>query len=221
MALPMISFNSSVPATGHNPSADYTVMQNNNVSDVSMWATDHIGFNTNGSGYHQQVRMPAETIPSVVAGFGGAYCKTATSTGASTETNLFFTPDASGNEYQLTRTITSNFALFGANTNNYNGVGTQFTGGWTFLPGGLIMQYGQLYINAGLAASSGTIVFPIAFNATPYNLNMTLICKSTQTSQTQTLSFIDTQTSSTQFKWNLLSNPGNSYVGIYWTAIGK
>lgn len=228
MVLPQIDYDDSVPTTGHVPSADYSTMQANAVADVNIWATDHIGFGTPGSGYHQQVRMPNYTVnsispnpPTVVAGFGGLYADNTTSTGVSTETGLWYTPDVTGNAYQLTRTITGSFSLFSANTNNYNATGTQFNGGWTFLPGGLLMQYGQYYKNTGIVGSTGTVTFPVSFSAAPYNISLTLICKSTMTSQTQYLSVLDTFTSSTSFQWNLLSTVGGSYVGFYWTAIGK
>lgn len=228
-ALPQIDLNDSVPATGHTPAQDYSIMQSNEVANFNIWNVDHIGYSTTGSGYHQQVRMPNFTSnsvgvppPAVISGFGGVYCDNTISNSPTTETGLWFTPDASTNKYQLTRTITANFATFGQFVNHYPGSDdTQFSGGWTFLPGGLLYQYGTWISNSGTPAIPGslTVVFPVPFtNATPV-INITMVCKSGGTSSSVTPSIRPDLLTNTQFKINF-NGATPTYIGVHWSASG-
>lgn len=207
--MPGFAFNANIPQPNDNPSNSQGQLLTNNQSNNSIWAVDHIGFNITNSGLHQQVRMPAEALPSVQAGFGGLYCNTAGS-----ETNLFYTPDASGNIYQLTRTITASYPNFGTNL-AYGAPPAGFSqvGGWTFLPGGLLLQYG-LFSKAGALGTSGTIQFPVAFTSAVYSVNPTLIRASSNSHPismpaTAGLTSFQFQTDTTQSD------------AVYWSAIGK
>src|ERR1051325_850337 len=115
----------------------------NNFNQLNTWSnvnhypiTDAIP----SGGKHKFVEMPVlGAIPGgLAANEGTFYTKTQATLGASTESTLFYTPDLSANEYQMTRTIASQAASFG----NQSGSVADSTGGWTFLPGGLILQYG-------------------------------------------------------------------------------
>lgn len=231
MTLPMYTFNSTVPASNNDPSIDQPKMLTNNQSENSIWQADHFGFNVNSSGYHQQARMPNRTTyngtglspnpPTVISTFGGIYCDNTSSTTPTNESGLWYTPDNTGNTYQLTRTITGSYALFAKYTNNYNGVGTGLTGGWTFLPGGMLLQYGT-YLgtssgNPGIP-SAPPITFPVAFNNAPYNLQITLISTSGGTSSQYVASVV--KVTKTNFTWNMTNVPTNAYIGINWMAIG-
>lgn len=152
--MPFYNYTTGVPATNDNPSDDQPDMQVNTDSTASILAVDHFGFQNNDGGWHQQVTIPKRTaIPTVVANQGALYTKTANSA-----TQLFYTPDASTNQYQITRTNAANFATFGTFT-VYDGAKPNQSGGWSFLPGGLLMQYGTVS-----TATNGTVVgFPITF----------------------------------------------------------
>jgi hypothetical protein len=86
-----------------------------------------------------------------------------------TRTQLWFQPsnDATGaNAIQLTAGDITN-ARFSTNT-TYE---VHHNGGWTFLPGKLLLQYGTIDPNAADdMPSTGTVNFPIAFSDVPYSL---------------------------------------------------
>jgi hypothetical protein len=48
------SFDDTIPASNHSPSDDQPIMLINNESNLSIWNSDHIGFGSEGSGYHEQ-----------------------------------------------------------------------------------------------------------------------------------------------------------------------
>ena len=226
MTYPMFTFNNGLPFGTHAPSVDQPGMLTNNQSDTSIWAADHFGYNVGSSGKHLQMTIPNRTTyngtgispipPSVIANFGGLYCDNGSSTTPLNETCLWYTPDNTGNTYQLTRTISASFSLFGKFTNNYNTAGTDRTGGWTFLPGGLLFQYGFLSKPSGLG-TDGSIEFPVQFNTTNIVVNLTLIAASTGVTTERTLSVVTE--AEDHFSWNLTSGSSN-YVGINWQAIG-
>ncbi len=126
-------YNLNIPDADNNPSEDQPDMQENTNSINQLINVDHFSFSQmDDDGEHRQVTLPIRgggsgTIPTGrIAAEGTLYTKT-----GSGETQLFYTPDASTNEYQLTRCITGNFATFAINGN-----------GWTFLPGGMLLKYG-------------------------------------------------------------------------------
>lgn len=220
MSLPQYNFNNAIPAADNNPSADQPEMLNNNRAAVNAIAVDHIGYGTSGTGYHQWVRMrkvnPVNTVPPVIATYGGVYTNTATSVGAGTETNLYYTPDASGRAYQLSRTIDANFAQFATNT-NYAPIVANRNGGWTFLPGGLMLQYGI----ADVAASGTvtTVVFPVAYTGVPFSITIGSITGEGNSPGENNQFIKEGTVSTTQFQ--VVNSSGSPNRKIYWQAIGK
>lgn len=97
----------------------------------TVFGKNHYEFsNSSGpAGKHKFVEMPITTVPATLGGEGSLYTKT------SGQSQLYYTSDAGGLEYQMTRAIDANIATFGTATN-----------GWTFLPGGLIMKYGTFLL---------------------------------------------------------------------------
>lgn len=57
------TYNASIPASGNNPSSDQPIMQANAQSISSLIAIDHVGFNANNGGYHQQVTLNDTASP--------------------------------------------------------------------------------------------------------------------------------------------------------------
>lgn len=49
------TYNSSIPASDHNPSADQPIMQTNALSIAGLVAVDHVGFGVNNGGQHTQI----------------------------------------------------------------------------------------------------------------------------------------------------------------------
>jgi hypothetical protein len=64
-------FNTGVPATDNNPSIDQPDMLENTGSENSIWAVDHISYNSNNGGSHLQTGFPDYRSP-VLPSDGGA-----------------------------------------------------------------------------------------------------------------------------------------------------
>jgi hypothetical protein len=136
--------------------------------------------------------------------------------------NLWYTPDASGYEFQLTRVTEdpSTLAIFSTNTNypQTPPVVTQ-VGGWTFLPGGLLLQYGQAYPSSSTGPQNFTVKFPRPFSVGVYNITATAHAASTTSSYVISIGI----TSTTQFSGFAGDGEGHALSGVpfFWTAIGR
>jgi len=106
-------------------------------------SANHIAIGAAGAGKHTFLQMPEQTtLLDTAVNELGLYAKQGSDPA---EANLFFRAEDSGGgggkEYQLTTASDTNKATFGVNT-NYTLNAIAYTGGWTFLPGGLILQWG-------------------------------------------------------------------------------
>jgi hypothetical protein len=148
-----------LPVANNDPSVDQPLMTQNTNSIDSLIDEDHYSFGENNGGFHRQVRIPnLAAIPGGLIGMSSTlYAKQ-----ANTQSQVFYTNGASGNEYQLTRADNTNYSTFGLfpaivyTPNSENG-----SAGWTFLPGGIRLQYGTITVTTTKAY---TIDFPIAFS---------------------------------------------------------
>ncbi len=204
-----LPYTGNIPNPPNNPSTDVPDMQTN-TNSIESWVTvDHYGFNTGGStnnfgGLHSQIRMPTlgnvSTPPTLVNGAGNLYVNT-----VSARSELFYIPDNTGNVYQLTRTSNSSFASFAvANP------------GWTFLPGGMLFQYG-LATSSGTSLPNTTITFPRAYSTGLFSVNATILTTA------DSRFFVEIYDSSTtQFRAVTRDSGGAKTSGItfYWMAIG-
>ncbi len=102
-------------------------------------------------------------------------------------------------------------ATFGTNT-NYPTVVTGQDGGWTFLPGGLLLQYGRFTTGA----VSGVLTFPVKFSATPYSIITTGIFGAGGTNPT-TYEIQNSNIDNEKFGW---AKFGALDLGFFWQAIG-
>ena len=196
-----MSYTANTPQSGQTLGFTRPLINQNFQTINTAFAINHVAFNISGAGKHKFVEMPNQSaIPSPLAsGEGTIYCK------SSGIAQLFFTSGISGNEYQLTRAISASFTTFGTNT----GYAANHTGGWTFLPGGMLLQYG-LRISAG---TSGVITFPTAFTNAPYSINVSLYSNAAGRTVV-----IDTGTAPTTTGFNFINSVAGQ--GVYWTAIG-
>lgn len=215
------AYKRDVPAANHNPSVDQPQMKTNTNSTESLIGEDHYTFAVDNGGFHKQIRLPdlADIVDLAprVANSGTLWTQKAISTGVTKESNLFYVPDLTSDSYQLTRTITGSKPLFALNTQDYNGVGTKFKGGWTFLPGGLLLQWG-LFDDAAALPSSKSVTFPVGYSSTVFNVQVTLVGPNSSLSDTQTIAVVGV--SSTGFTVRV-KNSTTDYTGFYWQAIGK
>ncbi len=197
------------------------IRDNFNSADTT-FGINHYSFKnlTAQMGKHKFVSLPvlanyAAISPAPVAGDQTIYSKT-----VSAVSQLFCAADATGNEYQLTRIIPASFGVFSTNT-VYPQVPAKAyeSGGWTFLPGGLIMQYGSS-LPGQSSSQTGTTKFPISFTSPAFMVMTTPVIRSTGGSQERVIAVVDTTITATQFQWTW-DNGTSSYVGFNWIAIGK
>ena len=145
--MPNFTYTTGRPAGNLTPSQNRPSMQENNDSVNSILDIDLYGFNDNNGGLHQKstyvVQSPA---PTSASGQLVEYSKT--SSGSS---ELFFQRDGVATEIQLTRGGVS--------------VGAS---GYTFLPGGIIYQWGIVNATPGGTA----FTFPIAFPANVFAVTL-------------------------------------------------
>lgn len=184
-----------------------------------VFAINHFEYDKVNFGRHKFVEMPisgggAGTIPlGLIANEGTIYTKT-----GSNATDLFYTNDASGNEYQLTRTRNSKFPLFATNT-VYDGGIPQLTGGWTFLPGGMLLQYGT-YSKAPASLSSTQnspdIPYPFSFSTGVFSLVISM----EGASGSPNIVAVTDKSSLSKFKWQFTGGGSTSFTGFDWIAIG-
>jgi hypothetical protein len=206
----MSSYNPLVPTGKIKLSLDYKNLQNNFNQADATFGTNHYKFSdqTTNNGKHKFVEMVAQAKPAILAGEGALYTKTASSI-----TNMFYTADAGGKEYQMTRAIDANFTTFGTNT-NYTSPGST-VGGWTFLPGGLLLQYG--FIAPTHNPGQTTVKFPVAFNNVAYSVQITAQVTSSGSSDDQTAAIRSVGTTS----FSASTSSSGNVIGFWWMAIGN
>lgn len=176
--------------------------------DVS-FGIDHYEYSdTSGAtGKHKQCTYTElAAAPTTLANEGSVYTKEGTNPA---ETNLFFRGENSGGgggfEYQLTHVVAAETANFGVNTSAYQ---PNTNGGWTYLPGGLIMFYGTF---TG-TATTGTVTYPFAF---PSGSAAFCIQVSVQAASSESHSI--TSSADTGFNYRR----GGAATTLHWLAIGK
>jgi hypothetical protein len=181
--------------------------QNTNSID-SLIAEDHYSFGVENGGFHKQVRLPSlDSIPlNLIAASGTLYVKQINNGVGGIQAQEFYTNGASGNEYQITRTDNTNFPTFGLFTGN---------SGWTFLPGGIRLQYG-LKTETNVGTGTTTVVFPIAYT-TIYTVTATRV-QVAGASQILSTSWGVNNVTNTGFQFTRTQGIANS--SFYWTAIG-
>jgi hypothetical protein len=164
------------------------------------FAIDHEGYNVSSDeGKHKQSTYlerdgsASKPVPTTLANECALYCKEQDSI-----TTLFFRKESNGTEIQLT------------------GVDPSAAGnGYTFLPGGLILQWG---VKAS-PGQTGTITFStsnIAFPNNCFNVSITQRRDSSSSAQGMYLNGAPTKE---KFDYNGSSSGGDD--ALYWIAIGN
>ena len=197
----MTVYDPNVP-TGIVPlNQDYKNLQGNFSKADTSFGTDHVAFsiNTNRNGYHKVIHLvpfsttgsnppnnypvtPPATINTIGQLFGAG-----TNDGINTDIALMYL-SGNGNLIQMTR----------------NFVPTSAQNGATFLPGGLILQW-------GLTATVGgtyTVTFPQPFTAAPYSI--------VATAQSGSDRNAEVLFGATNISFQMHSSTGT----VYWMAIG-
>jgi hypothetical protein len=207
-----MTYNPNVPLTGQSLNETRDPIKNNFTVIDNDFQQDHVAFNESGAGKHNQCIFPqvSSNGPATSANENAIYSKD-----VGGEPHLFWRPEsqaAGGDEYQLTLASTANTATFATNT-TYTGSNN---GGWTFLPGGLILMYGSLDISVtGANGGSGSVTYPFAFPSGngPFSISTSI------TNPALTIRLSGT-TSDTGFSASLTAS-SNGTSTIIWMAIGN
>ena len=198
--MPNYTYITNIPASSNNPSADQPNMQINTNSIDSLITEDHYGFNAAGlnfSGYHKKVSLVDNPGPfPTPAGVGSVLYSGATN-------NLVFTnASLAGAGVQLT--VGAKPPIAAAN-------------GSTFLPGGLLLQWGTGVTLAAPPASIGTLTqsFTYAFS-TVYSASAIVLVAGSQ--KTASLSAL----TNTNITIRVTTSGGTQAPNetVYWMAIG-
>lgn len=199
-----MTFNPTIPKATDLLANSQVDLLANNVALNSIFSRNHVALNVaTNSGKHPFVEMPnLSAIPSPPGGLtngeGTIYTK------ASGGSQLFYVPGTTGNEYQLTNTNSGNFATFGGATN-----------GWTFLPGGLVMNYGNI---SESNSSTRNVSYSRNFSSAVYQIVVTPYRESSSPGGSFGFWVINSSFGLSGFQ---IKNDGGHTFGYMWIAIGK
>lgn len=208
------SYQPGIP-TGTVPlDLDYINLQNNFQQLDTSFGVDHLPFSDQSAqnGYHKSIHLnPVSTTvtnppnnqpvipPTTTAGYGQVF-SSQINDGVNTDQALYYL-SGGGRLTQLTR--------------NFQPV--RGTNGYTFLPGGLIFQWGRAVPTGG----STSVNFNIPFPNFVYNVQCTIVTSNNSTIRFSILNlptltgFVTTHTANPVFP------PANNFIDFYWTAIGQ
>jgi hypothetical protein len=198
-------YNQNIPFATNNPSVDQPNMQVNTNSIFNLIEVNHQGFNLNNGGFHTIIQFidQGNTTPPKVTGSGQLFTNT-----VSGDQELFY-ESGNGVISQLTTTgITPS-----PNPN-----------GFTYLPGGIILQWGLLSQSFGSGSTTGTVTFATANIAFPNNCFIVtgnpLVSFANLPSSQGSVNIRQNGISKTSFQWQFFTN-SNQYIGFTWFAIGN
>ena len=201
----MSTYQPGIPTGTVKFNQDYLNVQKNFQQLETSFGKNHIPLSvTANNGKHTFIEMVNNAgIPAgLSAAEGTLYTK------AATGSQLFYSPDASTNEYKMTNVLASKFSTFGTSTPYATGM----LGGWTFLPGGMILNYGF----KSNPVDGDTITY-----ARPYpagsNMFITITAQRSNTAD-KVMSVLQGSEMLTEFK--LILSGTSPPTGIWWQVIG-
>ena len=211
----MSTYQPNIPTGLVSFNQDYLNVQGNFQQLDTSFGDDHFAFSdqTSNNGYHKTIHMVNNS--DVVSNPPNNYPPTAVATVANsgelfvTESNDGFNTDSTlwwqtenGRLVQMTSNLTPSKA----------------SNGYTFLPGGLIMQWGT---NPAIADSNGTINYPIAFANNVFNVTFALQVSAGSTTSNAGQVYVRGNLSDlTLFNFRL-ANISATNTAFYWSAIGN
>lgn len=224
------TYNTNIPFATNNPSTDQPNMQTNTNSISGLIGIDHFGFNAqynsiaNSGGFHKVVHMtPFSTIsgpnnpnppnnnPPLVPtpiGLIGQLFSVQMNNGIAPDEALFFLTGGG-----VLNQLTVPGLTPSANTNGY-----------TYLAGGLIIQWGRVSMSFSSGSTTGTVTFATANIAFPNNCFVVtgnpLVSFGSLPSSQASVNIRQSTVSKTSFDWQFYTN-SSQYIGFFWMAIGN
>ena len=191
-------------ASGDTLSASRDQIRTNFINIEDVFAINHVDFDETGEGKHTFLQMPdQDPAPTTAANEGGFYVKDATGS------NLFFRSESDGEEYQISTVSDGDIATFGTNT----AYSANHTGGWSFLPGGLILQYG---IRSSLSQGNNVVTFSRTFPTAVFNVVITPVRNSSNVD----IIYIRSAATITTSQFEMRNTASGITIG-HWYAIGN
>ncbi len=191
------TYTRDIPDPPSSPSVDVPNLKVNTNSIDDIWAVDHFTFADNFAGIHNRVQLKeigtALPVGLAATGSGTLFTKV---TGVSPQGELFFYRQGALVAIQLTGPSTPSAVI----------------NGFTFLPGGILMQWGLF---AAPVAGDNPISFNTAFPTACFNVSITLV---------RALANVDgvvVKTASVSAAGFTAIAPTGGSAGIFWTAIGN
>jgi hypothetical protein len=208
----MPQYQPGVPTGTVNLDVDYQNIQDNFQQLEIAYGGDHVPFSDNSglppggiSGMHKIIHIQSNAAPAAIANVG-QFFNTSNNDGINTDTSLFYL--TGGNRsIRLTR----NFVPVTTNNANRNG--------YTFLPGGVILQWGFV---TGSAANTVAVLFAtnnINFPNACFNVNVIPIRAASSPGSDFSTVVVTSSVSATGFT---IGNVGShTMAGWYWQALGN
>jgi len=195
-----MAYSESIPQAGHKLSRSQADLLNNFTALKTAFEINHEDFNAAGQGKHIHTTYPVQgATPTTAAGENALFSRTSSLTGIP---ELVYVPQSAGTAVEFTSS-------------------TKAVNGWTRLPSGILMKWGQdTAVTAG-AASNTTFTFDTgatipAFSAV-YNAQLTLINASPPTNVSDAI-YINALTTTNMTVRNL--NNGVANILCYYFVIG-
>jgi hypothetical protein len=201
MAIP--TYTPGYPPDGSSLGQTKSTMRNNLDGTFETLAVDHIDNNgqpgSKPAGYHKVVHMvPQASNPAPVTNFGQLYSKTINS--FTTDQALFWETGAG-----LIQQLTTNLTPLATNS------------GYTFLPGGIIVQWGRVTsTNSTFTLQNYNITFPNAC----FCVFAQIYGTGTEPSGAGTIDIRFSQVLAASFQWCMITQ-SDKYTGFFWVAIGN
>lgn len=214
----MSSYQPGIPTGTVNLDVDYQNIQDNFQQANTSFGIDHVPFSVNTldnpAGYHTSIHyVPVSTTvtnppnnnppvqPTTTPGFGQLW-SAQINDGINIDEALFFLTGGNRN-LQLTR----------------NFVPTKASNGATFLPGGLIMNWGIATVNISGASTDINFTQPFASNLTVYSI--TISCINTGGNSPSSNNVYVKSGTVLANKFTVTNSSSGSITQIYWMAIGS
>lgn len=129
-------YTNTVPNPPNLPSTDVNAMQTNTATIDSWVQRDHFGFNTDNGGLHNKVSLPNQGAPAIPTNMNA----------------VFFAKAVGGNSWPhwVNGIGVAGFQITGSAAAVYP---SAVANGYSFLPGGLIIQWGKFLIPTTVAVN--------------------------------------------------------------------
>jgi len=144
-----MAYNSNIPQPNNLISQSQGDILDNFTALNTSNSVNHVAYNDANQGKHKFMQMPEEVANPATAGNEGALV--VKEAGALAE--LFYVPESNGAAVQMTS----------------GGISASAASGYSFLPGGMLIQWGTA---AGTSAGTAN-VFPVSFTGTAYTVVVT------------------------------------------------